>query len=156
MGFNQHFGMVTVVPVTSMEGKTRIPYPFEVVLSGAEVTPNHVGIAMPQKLRSISKARLLKKITTITDAAVQARIENRILEHLGIAFIEADSDLPSAALYFGSGSGDACSFVRVHLSPRSSCAALYRTREDNRVIGPPRLTTHHLPGCLTGDTLRYG
>lgn len=97
-GFNQHFDMVTVVPVTSMEGKTRTPYPFEVVLSGDAVTPNHVSIAMPQQIRSISKGRLLKKISTITDAAVQARIENRILEHLGIAFIEDDSDDPSAAL----------------------------------------------------------
>ena len=87
-GFNENFDMVTVVPVTSMEGKKRDPYPFEVVLPAQEITPNHVSIVMPQQIRSIAKERLLKKITTVTDETIRARIENRILEHLGIAFID--------------------------------------------------------------------
>ena len=87
-GFNENFDMVTVVPVTSMEGKKRDPYPFEVVLPAHESTPNHVSIVMPQQIRSIAKERLLKKITTVMDETIRARIENRILEHLGIAFID--------------------------------------------------------------------
>ncbi|CAN5887758.1 hypothetical protein BH11GEM1_BH11GEM1_27160 [soil metagenome] len=91
-GFNQQFDMVTVVPITSMEGKKRTPYPFEVVLSENVVTPNHVSIAMPQQIRSIAKERLITRITSITDESIQVRIENRILEHLGIAFINDESE----------------------------------------------------------------
>lgn len=41
---------------------------------------------MPQQIRSISAMRLLEKIGTLHDRAYQQEIEDRILEHLGIAF----------------------------------------------------------------------
>ena len=41
---------------------------------------------MPQQIRTISKTRLLSRIGALSDAALLTEIENRMLEHLGIAF----------------------------------------------------------------------
>jgi mRNA-degrading endonuclease toxin of MazEF toxin-antitoxin module len=41
---------------------------------------------MPQQIRSISSLRLLDKIGEVQDRSLHTAIENRILEHLGIAF----------------------------------------------------------------------
>lgn len=89
-GFNARFAVVTVLPCTKLEGKKRAVYPFEVVLPNGMVTAEHESIVMPQQIRTISKTRLLTKIGAITDHAKRATIENRMLEHLDIAF-EADS-----------------------------------------------------------------
>ena len=43
-------------------------------------------ILMPQQIRTISKTRLLSRIGALSDAALLTEIENRMLEHLGIAF----------------------------------------------------------------------
>lgn len=88
-GFNEHSRMVTVVPATKFEGKVRNTYPFEVLLPKGTLTPTHASIAMPQQIRSISALRLLERITQVRDQALRTDIENRLLEHLGIAF-EAD------------------------------------------------------------------
>jgi mRNA-degrading endonuclease toxin of MazEF toxin-antitoxin module len=85
-GFNRSFRMVTVVPATKHEGKQRNVYGFEVLLPKGTLTPDHASIAMPHQIRSISSLRLLEKIGTLHDAQHQAAIENRLLEHLGIAF----------------------------------------------------------------------
>ncbi len=41
---------------------------------------------MPQQVRTIDKSRLLEKIGELTDPGIQSEIENRLLEHFGIAF----------------------------------------------------------------------
>jgi mRNA-degrading endonuclease toxin of MazEF toxin-antitoxin module len=43
-------------------------------------------IVMPHQIRTISKLRLLERIGIVTDEDRQMAIENRVLEHLGIAF----------------------------------------------------------------------
>jgi mRNA interferase MazF len=85
-GFNAHFSMVTVVPATKLDEKQRKVYPFEVQLPKGTLTANYASIAMPHQVRSISSMRLLEKICTLQNARYQTEIENRLLEHLGIAF----------------------------------------------------------------------
>lgn len=85
-GINAHFAVVTVLPATQLTGKTRRVYPFEVVLPAGSLTGVHASIVMPQQIRTISKLRLLEKISSLSDHELQLQIENRILEHLGIQF----------------------------------------------------------------------
>ena len=85
-GFNAAFDVVTVLPLTKQEGKKREPYSFEVLLEKETVTSEWGSIVMPQQIRTISKFRLLSLIGRLTDDAIQSAIENRVLEHLGIAF----------------------------------------------------------------------
>lgn len=85
-GFNAKLEVCTVLPCTKLEGKKRRVYPFEVVLPQGMVTAAHDSIVMPQQIRTIAKKRLLDRIGAITDTAVQTEIENRMLEHLDIAF----------------------------------------------------------------------
>jgi mRNA interferase MazF len=84
-GFNQHFDVVTAVPLTKREGKRRKVYPFEVLLPDA-IGNGYESIVMPQQVRTISKRRLLERIGALADEGLQAEIENRLLEHLGIEF----------------------------------------------------------------------
>ncbi len=85
-GFNQHFDVVTVVPLTKRAGKKRQIYPFEVLLPEAVIGNGYEGIVMPQQVRTISKMRLLERIAPLADEELQAEIESRLLEHLGIEF----------------------------------------------------------------------
>lgn len=85
-GVNAALGIVTVLSATKLEGKHRKVYPFEVVLPKGTLTEAHASLVMPQQIRSISKLRLLEKIGTLGDPALQATIETRVLEHLGIEF----------------------------------------------------------------------
>lgn len=88
-GFNAaSFGMVTVVSVTKHEGKERTIYPFEVLLPRGTITPDYSSIVLIHQIRAISKLRLLKPIGTISDEAQRTEIEDKILEHLEIAFSE--------------------------------------------------------------------
>ena len=84
-GFNQHLDVVTIVPLTRLEGKKRKAYPFEVLVPDL-VGTGHQGIAMPQQVRTISKHRLLERAGSLKDAGLQLRIENRLIEPLGIDF----------------------------------------------------------------------
>jgi mRNA interferase MazF len=84
-GFNQHFDVVTVVPMTKREGKKRRAYPFE-VLAPDLVGTGHGSIVMPQQIRTISKRRLRERAGVLEDEAIQIDLENRLLEHLGIDF----------------------------------------------------------------------
>ena len=88
-GFNQHFDVVTVVPMTKGQGKRRRVYPFEVA------APDRVGtgsesIFLPQQVRTISKRRLLERIGVLSDEDLQEALENRLMEHLGIEFEAQD------------------------------------------------------------------
>ena len=83
-GFNRSFDVVTVLPLTKQEGKKRRVFPFEAILP-KDIAGNPVdSIVMPQQIRTISKARLLKRMGILTDAALRREIEDRILDHLGI------------------------------------------------------------------------
>lgn len=84
-GFNQHFDVVTVVPMTKREGKKRRVYPFE-VLAPDLVGTGQESIVMPQQVRTISKRRLLERAGVLEDEAIQIDLENRLLEHMGIDF----------------------------------------------------------------------
>lgn len=86
-GFNAAFPVVTVVSATKAEGKRRSAYAFEVLLPKGSITPRHASIVMPHQLRTISKLRLSTRIGTLPEE-FRARIELRLLEHLGIAFEE--------------------------------------------------------------------
>jgi mRNA interferase MazF len=84
-GFNQRFDLVTVVPLTKLEGKKRKVYPFEV--AGPDlVGTGYRSIVMPQQVRSVSKMRLLERAGILSDEFIQTEIENRLVEHLGIDF----------------------------------------------------------------------
>ncbi len=85
-GFNAHFEVVTVIPLTGARGKRRKVYPFEVHLP-ADVAGNpEDSIAMPQQVRTISKMRLLEPLGMLADPGLQMEVESRLLEHLGIDF----------------------------------------------------------------------
>jgi mRNA interferase MazF len=92
-GYNKAFDVVTVLSLTKLEGNERKVYPFEVVLPKGTITPEWSSIVMPQQIRAISKKRLLEPIGTLYDELLRAEIENRLLEHLDIAFEADDSGL---------------------------------------------------------------
>lgn len=85
-GFNAAFPVVTVVPLTKREGKKRRVYPFEVVIPAKRAGHRVESIVMPYQIRTIDKARLLAPLGRVADASVRRAIEDRIIEHLGIAF----------------------------------------------------------------------
>ncbi|MGH7563641.1 MAG: type II toxin-antitoxin system PemK/MazF family toxin [Gemmatimonadota bacterium] len=85
-GFNAHFDVVTVIPLTRARGKKRRVYPFEVLLQRGIAGNAEDSIAMPQQIRTLSRQRLLKPIGVLSDPHLQTEIESRLLEHLGIEF----------------------------------------------------------------------
>lgn len=89
-GVNNSLNVVTVVSLTKIEGKKRKVYPFEVEIPKKVLGTDYDSIAMPQQIRSISKLRLLKRISRLEDEGFRAQIENRLLEHLDIAFEAED------------------------------------------------------------------
>jgi mRNA interferase MazF len=84
--FNRHFPIVTVLPLTGTRGKRRRVYPFEVVLDQGIAGNPEESIAMPQQIRTVSKARLRGRLGRLTDGLIRQRIERRLLEHLAIEF----------------------------------------------------------------------
>lgn len=82
--FNEHFPIVTVVPLTGTRHKRRRVYPFEVILERGSAGNAEDSIAMPQQIRTVSKTRLRGRMGTLTARDLQAEIERRVLEHLGI------------------------------------------------------------------------
>ncbi|HTE43749.1 MAG TPA: type II toxin-antitoxin system PemK/MazF family toxin [Gemmatimonadaceae bacterium] len=91
-GYNAAFSVVTIVSATKAEGKKRRIYPFEVLLPVGMITAANESIVMPHQVRTISKTRLLERIGTLEDESFREQIENRLLEHLGIAFEEESLD----------------------------------------------------------------
>lgn len=91
-GVNANLAVVTVVPATKAEGKKRKLYPFEVLLPAGTITNAHASVIMPYQIRTISKMRLIERIGRLEHPVYRDQIENRLLEHLDIAFEE---ELPS-------------------------------------------------------------
>ena len=83
-GFNRSFDVITVVPLTKASNKSRRVYAFEVVLPAAAAGNPLESIVMPHQIRTISKTRLLSRIGLLSDANIKRRIEDCILDHLGI------------------------------------------------------------------------
>jgi len=79
-------GVFAVLPLTKLEGKTREPYPFEVALPEGALSEGITSIVMPHQIRTLARSRLLERMGRIEDRALQAEIEDRLLEHLGIEF----------------------------------------------------------------------
>lgn len=85
---NKHLGIVTVVPLTKEEGKTRRLYPFDIKLPKDTVGNDYTPIAMPYQVRTIAKQRLLEKAGELTDDFARGRVEDGLLIHLGIEIEE--------------------------------------------------------------------
>jgi mRNA interferase MazF len=89
-GFNRQFPLLTVLPLTSLEGKRRRVYGFEVLLP-AGIAGNSVdSIVMPQQIRTLAQSRVTRIMGSLQHADIQEDIEERLLEHLGVGF---DDDL---------------------------------------------------------------
>ncbi len=89
-GFNAHFDVVTILPLTKREGKQRRVYEFEVLLPPAVVGTGFESIVLPHQIRTVSKLRLIELIGVLTDEDLRVEIENRLLEHLGVEFEAED------------------------------------------------------------------
>ena len=85
-GFNRHFDVVTVVPLTGLRSKRRRVYPFEVLLPAGRAGNRIDSIVMPYQVRTISKSRLRELLGSLTDPDLREQVEKRMLEHLGIDF----------------------------------------------------------------------
>ncbi|HWK90319.1 MAG TPA: type II toxin-antitoxin system PemK/MazF family toxin, partial [Longimicrobium sp.] len=81
---NNVFRVVTVVPLTSMEGKTRKPHAFEIKLPKGTVDNEVQPFALPHQIRSIAKERLLRKGGELADDFARGYVEDALLAHLGI------------------------------------------------------------------------
>jgi mRNA interferase MazF len=90
-GVNNSLNIITALSLTKLEGKKRKVYPFEVAIPKNLLGTDYDSIVMVQQIRSISKMRLLKRIGRLDDETFRTQIENRLLEHLDIAF-EAEEE----------------------------------------------------------------
>jgi mRNA interferase MazF len=87
-GFNRHFPLATVLPLTKRAGKRRRIYPFEVVLPAGSAGNEVESIVIPHQVRTVSRARLVQRLGSLRATAVRAQVEARLLDHLGIGFGE--------------------------------------------------------------------
>lgn len=89
-GFNRHFPLVTVLPLTRLAGKRRKVYPFEVLLpAGAAGNPDE-SIVMPQQIRTVARSRITERAGNLGSPELRHAIEERILDHLGIGFEDGE------------------------------------------------------------------
>jgi mRNA-degrading endonuclease toxin of MazEF toxin-antitoxin module len=68
------------------EGKRRKRYAFEVLLPPGTVGKSVTSIVMPHQIRTISKLRLIDIMGRVEHRTLREEIEDRLLEHLDIAF----------------------------------------------------------------------
>jgi len=84
-GFNRHFPLATVLPLTKREGKQRRVYSFEIVLPAGSAGNRVEGIVMPHQIRTVSRECLLERVGRLSAPDLRAEIEARISDHLGLA-----------------------------------------------------------------------
>ena len=89
-GFNRHFPLLTVLPLTSLGGNRRRVYGFEVLLPAGAAGNSVDSIVMPQQIRTLAQSRVTRIMGPLRHPDIQEDIEERLLEHLGIGF---DDDL---------------------------------------------------------------
>lgn len=82
--------MVTVVSLSRLDTKSRRdkPWPWEVELPEGMIEAGKVTVVLPRQLRSISTDRLKGKLASLSDEAQQRRIEDAVLDHLGMEYDE--------------------------------------------------------------------
>jgi len=90
-GFNRRFDVITVVPLTKLEGKKRQPFEFEVVLPPGTVGTGVTSLVQVYQIRTIAKIRLLERMGKLDDPEIQASIEAAVMSHIGIEF-DLDED----------------------------------------------------------------
>jgi mRNA-degrading endonuclease toxin of MazEF toxin-antitoxin module len=83
-GFNRHFPLATVLPLTKREGKQRRVYSFEVVLPAGSAGNRDESVVMPHQVRTVSRARVIRHLGRLTDSALRASMERRLADHLAL------------------------------------------------------------------------
>lgn len=82
---NKFSDMVTIIPLTKLEGKGRDPKPFEVLLPKCVGQNDFTSLAIPNQIRSIDKVRLGEFAGRLSDEEARYAIEGKLLDHLAIA-----------------------------------------------------------------------
>jgi mRNA interferase MazF len=85
---NAAFRVVTVLPLTKLEGKGRPARAFEVPLPSNLLRNELTPLALPHQIRTIAKERLLERVGTMNDSTARWNVEIGILDHLGIELEE--------------------------------------------------------------------
>jgi mRNA interferase MazF len=80
---NAAFRVVTVLPLTKLEGKGRTPRVFEVPLPAHLLRNALTPLALPHQIRTIAKERLLERVGLMDDPDARFNVEVGILDHLG-------------------------------------------------------------------------
>ncbi len=88
-GFNRHFPLLTVLPLTRSRGKRRPAYGFEVLLPAGVAGNAEESIVMPQQIRTVARARVRVRLGSLSDPELREAVEERLLDHLGIG-VEAE------------------------------------------------------------------
>ncbi|GMV03840.1 MAG: hypothetical protein AMXMBFR53_01220 [Gemmatimonadota bacterium] len=89
-GFNRHFPLVTIVPMTRAGGKRRPAYAFEVLVPAGAAGNADESIVMPQQLRTVARSRVRQTLGALRDPELRRAIEERTRDHLGMGFVEGD------------------------------------------------------------------
>lgn len=85
-GFNRHFPLLTVLPLTRSRGKRRPVYGFEVLLPAGAAGNATESIVMPQRIRTVARERVRARLGSLADPALREAVEERLLDHLGVGF----------------------------------------------------------------------
>ncbi|NJD19276.1 MAG: type II toxin-antitoxin system PemK/MazF family toxin [Gemmatimonadetes bacterium] len=85
-GFNRHFPLLTVLPLTRTHSKRRPAFGFEVLLPAGAAGNPHESIVMPQQIRTVARARVRARLGSLSDPVLREAVEERLLDHLGSGF----------------------------------------------------------------------
>jgi mRNA-degrading endonuclease toxin of MazEF toxin-antitoxin module len=66
-------------------------YAFEVSLAAGAAGNPADSIVMPQRIRTIARARVRARLGTLSDPALREAVEERLLEHLGVGFVDGEA-----------------------------------------------------------------
>ena len=89
-GFNRHFPLLTVLPLTRSRGERRPAYAFEVLLPAGAAGNAAESIVMPQQIRTVARDRVRARLGSLSDPALREAVEERLLDHLGIGFEDGE------------------------------------------------------------------
>lgn len=89
-GFNRHFPLLTVLPLTRSSGKCRPVYAFEVLLPAGAAGNAEESIVMPQQGRTVSRSRVSARLGSLADPTLRQAVEERLRDHLGVGFAQDD------------------------------------------------------------------
>jgi mRNA interferase MazF len=89
-GFNRHFPLMTVLPLTKRGAKHRRAYAFEVIIPANAAGNEIESIVMPHQIRTVSSDRVVRRLGQLRARDLRAEIEDRLADHLGMGFEEED------------------------------------------------------------------